>query len=95
MNILIVRAKSGLPEEKFLAVAEERAPEFRKLHGLMQKYYVRFPATGEIGGIYVWESEESMKKYRESELARTIASAYQTEGAPDIQIAEVLFPLRT
>ena len=50
--------------------------------------------TGEYTGIYLWDSEQSIREFRESELARTIPSAYQVAGQPRIEIFEVLRPLR-
>ena len=94
MVILIVRVESGLPEEEMLAVAKERAPRFRELPGLIQKYYVKLGAPNQYGGIYIWDSMESLKAYRESELAATIAKAYKAVRPPEVEVLEGLFPLR-
>jgi hypothetical protein len=64
------------------------------LSGLIEKYYLRFPETGEHGAVYLWESEGALSAFRESELARTIAEAYQVQGAPVVQTAEVVMTLR-
>ena len=94
MIILFVRLKSKLPEEELIAIAKERKPRFEALPGLVQKYYVRTGEPGELGGIYVWDSRESLDEYRKSELARTIAEAYGAIEPPRIETFEVLFPLR-
>ena len=57
--------------------------------GLLQKYYLAFPSTGEHGAVYVWESTQAMQTFRESDLARTIPEAYQVQGAPAVEVAEV------
>jgi len=36
-----------------------------------------------------------MRRYRQSELARTTPVAYKVEGQPRIEVFEVLFPLRS
>ena len=90
----LVRFKSGLPYEQLMNVGEERAPQYRALKGLLQKYYLRFAGTGEYGAVYLWESETALNQFRESELFRTIPAAYQIQAAPDIQIAEVVMTLR-
>ena len=64
------------------------------MKGLIQKLYLRYPATGEYGAVYLWESEEAMKEFRSSDLSRTIASAYQVEGAPEVSIGEIVMALR-
>jgi len=94
MIIQLVKSKSGLSDSEVRQVMEERAPQFRAIPGLIQKYYVHEEATGEYAGIYLWDSEQSMRDYRESELARTIPVVYKADGPPRIEFFEVLFPLR-
>ncbi len=94
MIILTVRFKSGLPDAELERVMKERMPSFRALPGLLQKYYVHEKETGELAGIYLWDSEDSLKEYRESELARTIPEAYKAQGTPRIEKLEVLHQLR-
>jgi heme-degrading monooxygenase HmoA len=94
MVVQIVKFKSGMSDGGVVALYTDRAPKYRALKGLVQKYYLRFPATDEHGAVYVWESEEAMKKFRESDLARTITSAYQVQGAPNVETAEVVMLLR-
>ncbi len=77
MIIQSVKFKSALSEAEIQQVMEERAPQFRALPGLLQKYYLRDIQTGEVGAVYIWDSEESLRTYRQSDLARTIASAYK------------------
>lgn len=94
MYVLFVKFKSDLPEDQVRKTMDERAPQFRALPGLVQKYYVRDPDTGEYAGIYLWESEAAMNEFRDSELARSIPGAYEVAGTPRIEAFEVLFPLR-
>jgi len=68
--------------------------EFRALAGLQQKYYLQDPATGEIAGLYLWESQEALSAYRESELRASIAEAYQAEGEPRVEVYRVVKTLR-
>jgi heme-degrading monooxygenase HmoA len=95
MIILTVKFKSALSDSDVLQVMKERAPGFRALPGLIQKYYGREKETGEFTGIYVWDSEESLREYRETELARTIPEAYKAEGQPRIEVFEVPLMLRS
>ncbi len=94
MIVQIVRLKSELPEDELLRIAEEREPQFKAIPGLLQKYYVKMGPPGHIGGIYVWDSEESLKAYRASDLAASIPEAYKVVEAPDVETLEVLFQLR-
>jgi hypothetical protein len=89
----IVRFKSGLSDEQVLRMYEARAPWYRAMRGVRQKYYLRFPETGEHGAIYLWESEAGLKEFRESELGRTISTAYRIQGASDMRMAQVVLTL--
>jgi heme-degrading monooxygenase HmoA len=90
----IVRFKTGLSREKVLEKTEERAPRYRALKGLKQKYYLSFPDTGEYGAVYLWESEAAMKEFLASDLGRTIATAYEIQGEANVRMAEVAKLLR-
>lgn len=91
-NIVFVRIKSDLDQEELERRARERAPRFREVPGLVQKVYGRDPVSGDWCGVYFFESAEAAAAYRESDLARTIAAAYEaTEVRPEVY--EVLFPL--
>ena len=69
---------------------KSRAPRYRTLKGLKQKYYLRFIETGEPGAVYLWESEAAMKMFRESELGQTISTAYEVKETPEVLFAEVV-----
>jgi heme-degrading monooxygenase HmoA len=90
----IVNLKTDLSEGELLRIAHERAPQFRAIPGLIQKYYVRRAGPGEYAGVYLWDSEESASAFRASELARSIPDAYRVVEPPDVESGEVLFPLR-
>ncbi len=90
----IVRFKSGLEDEQVVDTYKSRAPQYRERKGLIQKYYLRFPTTGEHGAVYLWESQEALNEFRNSQLGRTMASAYQVQGTPDVVTAEVVMTLR-
>jgi heme-degrading monooxygenase HmoA len=95
MVIQFVKLRSALPDEEVQRLMEERSPQFRQVPGLLQKYFCRESATGEYAGVYLWDSEESLRRYRQSELARSTGAAYKVDGQPRIEVFEVLFPLRS
>ena len=90
----IVRFKTELPEEELIKLSKEREPDYRAMPGLLQKYYIKPDGKGEYGGVYIWDSMDSMKNFRESELAKTIPRIYQATEPPTVEIVEILFPLR-
>ena len=94
MIIQFVKFKSGLSDAEVQHVMKERAPQFRSLPGLVQKYYGHEKQTGEFTGIYFWDSEQSMREFQQTELARTIPVAYKVASPPRTEFFEVMFPLR-
>lgn len=94
MLIQIVRLKSALSEEELLRRAREREPQFRAIPGLLQKYYAKLGESGSYAGVYVWDSGESLKAFRSSELAATIPGAYEVVQPPEIEVMDILFRLR-
>ena len=94
MIVQFVQFETPLSEEEVMAVAKERAPEFRAIPDLVQKFYLKLDKPNHYGGFYIWKSREAMLAYRESELAKSIPSAYKVVGTPVVDVHEVLFPLR-
>ena len=94
MHMLLVKFASALPHEDVLRLMDERLDRFRAVPGLAQKYYAREPSTGEYVGVYLFDSEESLRRYRESDLAASIAGTYQVVGTSRREVLELLFPLR-
>ncbi len=92
--VLLVKFRSALPLGEIVEIAESRADEFRALSGLKQKYYLHDAATGEVCGLYIWETPGALAEYRESELRASIAKAYQTTGEPRIELFNVVMQLR-
>ena len=91
-SILFVRVKSDLEYEELERRLLERRPRFREVPGLVQKIYARDEASGAVCGIYFFDNREALAAYRDTELARTIAEAYEaTEIRPEVY--EVLYPL--
>ncbi len=93
MIVQIVRFASSLDDAQVVATYQERAPRYRQVPGLLNKYYLSYP-TGEHGAVYVWESPEAMEAFRQGDLARTIADAYQVQGEPQVEVAAVQLVLR-
>jgi len=88
--VLLVRFKSRLPEEEIANVVEARIGKFQALVGLRQKYYMFDTATGEFAGLYLWDSEEELAAYQESDLKKSIAEAYQADGEVRVETYEVV-----
>jgi hypothetical protein len=92
-TILYVRVKSDLDPEELDRRMNERKPRFLEVPGLIQKIYGRDQATGDTCGIYFFESKEALAAFRETELAKTIPTAYEATDTRR-EVYEVLFPLK-
>lgn len=94
MRLLIFLFKSGLPIEEIMKTSEDRADSYRKVPGLVQKYYVVDKSTDRVGGIFVFDSEENLKAFRESELAKSTGEAYKFLEPPHTRVLEIAKVLR-
>ena len=95
MHILVVKFHSVLPDSQVHKLLQQRLPSVLRVPGLLQKYYARQAATGDYVGVHVFDSEESLVRYRHSELSRSLPVAYAVSEQPRVETFEVLFPLRS
>jgi hypothetical protein len=51
MIIRFVKFRSGLTDSEVMRLFEQRAPEYRKMPGLLQKHYIKDKQTGEYGAV--------------------------------------------
>lgn len=93
MIIQIVRYRSGLTRDEVDERFRDRAGRYRQVPGLLQKYYVEYPETGEYGGIYVWESEASLQAWNSGDLSGTLAKTYEVVGEASRETADVMLVL--
>lgn len=91
--VLFVRIQTKLEADELERRLEERRPKFLEVPGLVQKIYGRDPATGDVCGIYFFESKKALAAFRETELAGTIADAYEATEVRR-EVFDVLYPLR-
>jgi len=91
-TILFVRIKSDLDPTELDRRLIERRPRFREVPGLVQKIYGRDESTGDVCGIYFFEDQKALADFRETELAKTIPTAYEAKDVRR-EVYEVLYPL--
>ena len=91
--VLFVRIKSSLELEELERRIIERKPRFLEVPGLIQKIFGHDPTSGDICGIYFFESQEALAAYRDTELAKSIPAAYK---ATDVrrEVFQELYRLR-
>ena len=89
-----VQFETSLSEDEALAICEERLPRYRAIPSLVQKYYLKLGKPNHYGGFLIWESPEALAEFRNTDLAKTVPSAYRVVNTPDVGIYDVMFPLR-
>lgn len=94
MIVSLVRFNSNLSDDEVQTTFEERADRFRVVPGLLEKIYLRFRDTGEFGAVYVWESEDDLQRFRDTDLAHSIPEAYRIEGRLGFEVADVPLALQ-
>lgn len=93
--MLIVRGlKSTLSREEFERRYKERLPQFRNVEGLIQKYYAYDASNREWAGIYLWDSEDSLAGYLDSDLRKSISAAYELTKPPRLERFPIVDVLR-
>lgn len=84
MQILIVNFNlDGLSEEQFAGSADQLAPVFAAVPGLVSKVWLADRADGIYGGVYTFESAKAVDDYLESDLFAGIGA---TPGLVNISV---------
>ncbi len=94
MKLLIFLFKSELSREEILKVSEGREAKYREVEGLIQKYYVQVKEMDRVGGIFVFDTEENLAAFRESDLAKSTGEAYKFTEPPHTRVLDIVKTLR-
>ncbi len=94
MLVQFVKFETTLDRNGIEKVALDRFAEYEAIPGLVQKYYLKLDGENRYGGIMIWDSPESLARFRDSDLARTIGEAYKVTETPSVSIHQLMFPLR-
>ena len=74
MHILIINFNlNDITRAEYEAVCAEVAPEFAAIPGLVSKKWLPNEASNTYGGVYLFENEQAMLDYQDSELFRSVA----------------------
>ena len=84
MQILIVNFNlDGLSEADFETSANELAPTFAAVPGLVSKVWLADRAEGVFGGVYTFEAEKALDDYLQSDLFAAVGA---TPGFANISV---------
>ena len=68
MFVQVVTYGLEMNESEYLDVANDLAPRFSGLSGLLAKVWLEDPDRGRYGALYLWEDKESMERFLRSDL---------------------------
>jgi heme-degrading monooxygenase HmoA len=92
VEIVFITFESGLSIDDVEDLFRERAGHYREMEGLLQKFYLHDEGSGRVGGIYVFDSEESSEALFESDIHASLRDAYEARDV-DIRRFHVMLPL--
>jgi heme-degrading monooxygenase HmoA len=61
------------------AIFSEAAPQFRRVPGLIRKYFLLSEDGATAGGVYLWESREDAERFYTAEFERAIVHRFGSE----------------
>ncbi|MEO7766150.1 MAG: YdhR family protein [Ferruginibacter sp.] len=74
--LLSVRFESTYSSKELSQLFQQGLEDFRKVPGLIQKYYVSDENTGIVGGMYLFENKDARAAFWNSKLAKDIPARY-------------------
>jgi hypothetical protein len=73
--LILTFSLAGIDDEVYRRIADEAAPGFADLPGLVAKTWLADPATNTYGGVYVWAERDAMEDYLESEVVEGLRTS--------------------
>lgn len=92
MEVVFITYESELSVEEIDDLFRERSGKYREMDGLVQKLYLHDEESGRVGGIYVFDSEESRDALFDSDIHASLRDAYAVRDI-DVSTFHVMFPL--
>ena len=75
MHIQIINFQlEGVSEADYAALADDIAPAFAEVPGLVRKVWLANSETGTYGGVYVWRDRQAMEDNATTELFNSVAT---------------------
>ena len=90
MHVQIINFQlKDLSEEAYTAMANELAPTFATVPGLLGKVWLANSSTGTYGGVYLWRDRQAMEDYSKSELSKAVATHPNLTGITSTDFASM------
>lgn len=89
MYLLNVRFHSEKPLAEIQAMSEASRSAFRQVPGLQEKFYVRNEESGEVGGVYLFDSLEHLEAYVSGPIMQAMPERFAMRDEPRLEILDV------
>jgi hypothetical protein len=86
---VLFRMKQQLPEPELKNLLAQLVEIYKKVPGLKHKYFILDTKTGEVGGIYTFESQDALDTYLKSDVYKDVVVS-NSQGEPKVEIFNVI-----
>jgi hypothetical protein len=81
MHVQIINFQlKGVTEADYAGLADQLAPVFAEVPGLVRKVWLANSETGTYGGVYIWRDRQAMEDFSTSELCESVLNHPNLEG---------------
>ncbi|GAA4814872.1 YdhR family protein [Tomitella cavernea] len=91
--VVSMRFRSNKSEDELTQLSHAGLEKFRALPGLSQKYYVKDPSTGLVGGIYIFHTRQAADDYVNGPIVGSVRERYGIEGELAVEVLDVQMTL--
>lgn len=92
MWALQIALRSDLPADELKRVASAWDKELKHVEGLVHKYAVVEPTTGEFGILLFFQARMHAEAFHASQARKDVAKTFHAREAPKVKRYEVLDP---
>jgi hypothetical protein len=93
MHVQIVNFRlKGVTEADYAGLADELAPSYAAVPGLVRKVWLADSKSGTYGGVYIWRDKQAMEDYAKTELCNSVVTHPNLEGITSKDFGVLLGP---
>ena len=93
MHVQIINFQlRDLSEEAYTNIANELAPTFAAVPGLIGKVWLANSSTGTYGGVYLWRDRQAMEDFSKTDLFNAVVTHPNLTGITSTDFSEMEGP---
>jgi len=79
VTLVQIRLSEPLSLDKAQEIFVNTAPKYKKIQGLIRKYYLLSEDGNTAGGVYIWESRKAAERFYTDDWKEFVLGKYGTE----------------